>query len=252
MRAMKRRIAEKVCAALVWLAVWQAAAMLVRLPLLLPSPLDVVKRWAELAATVSFWETVLATLSHIALGFFSALAAGMLLAMLARRFRLAETLLAPLMVTIRSVPVASFAVLAVIWFSKENLSTILSLTIALPIIYTNTLTGLRAIDPQLREMADVFRLPAMRRIRCVDLPQIRPYLRSGIVIATGLCWKSGVAAELIGRPRGTIGAQLWDSKTYLEVPDAFAWTLTVAILSLIFQAAVLYLAGLAARRLERV
>lgn len=249
---MVRRIAEKLLAALFWLLVWQVAAMLMHQPLLLPSPVDVVRRWLELAVTAPFWQTVLTTLSHIALGFFAALLAGIALALLASRVRIAETLLAPLMVTIRTVPVASFVVLAVNWFSKENLSTVLSLTMGLPIIYTNMLTGLRAIDPQLREMADLFRIPRMRRIRCVDLPQIRPYLHSGIVISVGLCWKSGVAAELIGRPGRTIGAFLWDAKTYLETTNAFAWTVTAVILSLAFQAVVLKTLKLAARRLERV
>ena len=73
-----------------------------------------------------------------------------------------------------------------------------------------------------------------------------------IIVSVGLCWKSGVAAELIGRPKGTIGAQLWDAKTYLEVQDAFAWTVTVILLSLAFQALVLYLLKTVTRRLEKV
>ena len=128
----------------------------------------------------------------------------------------------------------------------------IALIVTLPILYTNTLTGLRAIDPQMKEMADVFRIPRVRRLRCVYLPLFLPYLRSGIVVSAGLCWKSGVAAELIGRPAGTIGARLWDAKTYLEVADAFAWTLTVILLSLLFQAVILFLLNQATRRLERV
>ncbi|MBQ6175135.1 MAG: ABC transporter permease subunit [Clostridia bacterium] len=249
---MIRRTRAKVFAALFWLCAWQGLAMIVRLPLLLPSPVEVAVRWCELAGTAPFWRTVLSTLLHISVGFLSALLLGVLLALVSSRLKWAETLLAPLMVTIRSMPVASFAVLAVIWFSKENLSTLLALTMALPILYTNTLTGLRAIDPQMREMAEVFRIPTLRRIRCVYLPQFLPHLRSGIIVSVGLCWKSGVAAELIGRPKGTIGAQLWDAKTYLEVQDAFAWTVTVILLSLAFQALVLYLLKTVTRRLEKV
>ena len=57
-------------------------------------------------------------------------------------------------------------------------------------------------DPQLLEMARVFRVPALRGIRYVYLPQVLPYFRSACGSALGLCWKSGIAAEVIGMPDG--------------------------------------------------
>ena len=67
-------------------------------------------------------------------------------------------------------------------------------------LYSNVLGGIRAADPQLMEMARVFRIPAGRSIRYVYLPQVMPYFLSACGSALGLCWKSGIAAEVIGMP----------------------------------------------------
>jgi len=66
----------------------------------------------------------------------------------------------------------------------------------------------------------------------VYLPQVLPYFRSACGSALGLCWKSGIAAEVIGMPDGSIGEQLQQAKIYLNTPDLFAWTLVILLLSL--------------------
>ena len=95
------------------------------------------------------------------------------------------------------------------------------------------LDGLRQIDPLLTEMARVFRMSRMNRLRCVALPALMPSLTSALSVAMGLAWKSGVAAEVIGIPGGSIGEKLYKAKVYLATPDLFAWTLTIVILSAI-------------------
>ena len=55
---------------------------------------------------------------------------------------------------------------------------------------------------------------------------------SGLSLAIGLCWKSGVAAEVIGIPSGSIGEKLYKAKIYLETPDLFCWTVAVVVLSI--------------------
>ena len=119
----------------------------------------VLVRLAQMAGTVIFWKSIYFTLSRIALGFFSAVLAGCALAGLASRFRRIYELAAPLMLAVKSIPVASFIILALIWFSSRNLSIFISFLMVLPIIYTNVLGGIRSVDRQLLEMAQVFRLP---------------------------------------------------------------------------------------------
>ena len=54
-------------------------------------------------------------------------------------------------------------------------------------------------------------------------------------------WKAGIAAEVIGTPLRSIGEQMYLSKVYMATAELFAWTLTVILLSLVFEKAVLWL-----------
>ena len=122
----------------------------------------------------------------------------------------------------------------------------------LPVVYTNVLSGIRCTDPQLLEMARVFDLPALRCVRYIYVSQVLPYFRAACTVALGLCWKSGIAAEVIGVPKGSMGEKLYSAKIYLDTPDLFAWTLVIVLISLAFER--LFLAGLDAvvARLERM
>ena len=218
-------------AALFWVAVWQVVAMAVGQGILLASPVDTLARLVALVQTGDFWRSVLFTLGHILAGYALASAAGIALATLAARCAAVADLLAPLLSAMRSVPVASFVIAALIWVPSRRLSLLIVAVIVLPVVYAGTLDGLRQIDPRLTEMARVFHMPRMNRLRCVTLPALMPSLTSALSVSMGLAWKSGVAAEVIGIPGGSIGEKLYKAKVYLATPDLFAWTLTIVLIS---------------------
>ena len=70
-------------------------------------------------------------------------------------------------------------------------------------------------------------------------------------MALGLCWKAGVAAEVIGIPDGSIGERLYMAKVYLNTPDLFAWTIVIVLISLVFERLFLALVDRGVRYLER-
>ena len=235
-----------------WLLLWQVGAMAINQRIILVSPLRVLARLIELAPTLEFWSAIGYSLVRITAGFLLGVVAGTLLAALSARFRRVEELLAPALLAIKSIPVASFIILALILFSSRNLAVLISFLIVLPVLYTNILSGIRAADPQLLEMARVFRIPTLRSIRYVYLPQVLPYFQSACGSALGLCWKSGIAAEVIGMPDGSIGEQLQQAKIYLNTPDLFAWTLVIVLVSLVFEKVFLILLKWGERTLERM
>lgn len=220
-----------VWAVLFWLLVWQFAAMLMDQPLLLVSPWDTLKRLSSLVLEPIFWKSIAFSVGKIMLGFGLSCVLGIVLAALAYRFRPVRQLLSPLTATIKAIPVASFVILALLWVSSKNLSILISVMIGFPVIYLNTLTGLDSIDHKLVEMAQVFRVPLGKKIGVVYFSQVLPFLQSGLNVAVGLCWKSGVAAEVIGIPSGSVGQQLYNAKVYLETADLFCWTVVIVLLS---------------------
>lgn len=226
-----RHIPRRLAAAAFWLAVWQVAAMAVGQRILLASPVDTLVRLFELLPTAAFWRSILFTLGHILAGYALAAGLGAALGTLASRSGFVADLLSPLLSALRSVPVASFVIAALIWVPSRRLSLLVVAVIVLPLVYAGTLDGLRQVDPLLTEMARVFRMSRRNRLRCIVLPAAMPSLTSALSVAMGLAWKSGVAAEVIGIPTGSIGERLYKAKVYLATPDLFAWTLTIVLLS---------------------
>ena len=242
---MKKKLITAACV-LFWLALWQAGAMLLRQEILLVSPVQAVRRLFELAVTADFLKSVGFSAGRIMAGFGLGLAGGTILAVLAGKIRFVRTLLSPLVSAVKAVPVASITVLALVWVSSRNLSTLVSFLISLPIVYSNMLEGIESLDPKLREMAEVFHVPSLRRAAGVYLPQLLPYFRAAVRLAVGLSWKSGAAAEIIGIPSGSIGEKLYQAKIYLETADLFAWTIAVILLSWLSEKLLLLLVNAAA------
>lgn len=219
-------------AVIFWLLVWQIAAMWVDDPIFLASPLAALKRLGQLVGEAVFWQSILFSVGHILLGFALSALLGVTLAALAYRFRVIRELLSPVSAAVKAIPVASFVILVLLWVPSRQLSIIISILIGFPIIYANVLTGLDSTDPKLIEMARLFRVPFWKQLRAIYLYEVLPFMRSGLSIAIGLCWKSGVAAEVIGVPKGSIGEKLYQSKIYLETADLFCWTLVIVLLSI--------------------
>ncbi len=237
---------------LFWLIVWQVAALAIDSSILLVSPLDVIKRLGELIITADFWQSILFSSCRIMLGFFIGLVTGTVLAVFMGKFRVIRIIFSPLISVMKSIPVASFTILALFWIRSENLSVLVTFLICTPIVCSNMQAGIDSLDPKLKEMAKVFKIPALRRFSGVYLSQLMPYFRSASALAIGLSWKSGAAAEVIGIPDGSIGEKLFMSKIYLETADLFAWTAAVILLSLLCEKLFLLVVGILQKKIERM
>lgn len=234
-----------------WLLLWQGAAMLAGQDFLLASPLRTLRRFFELAFTSEFYLAALLTLSRILSGFLLGLALGVLLAVLSARFHLLAQLLAPLCSVLRSIPVASFVAAALIWLPSRRLSALVSFLVSFPLIYAGALEEIRRTDPKLIEMARLMRMPPVRQLAYIYLlPGLRGF-EAVCTAAIGFAWKSGVAAELISIPSGTIGERLYEAKIYLMSGDLFAWTILIVLLSAICSRLFAALLRLIARCLEK-
>lgn len=224
--------AAKLLAVLFWLFIWQLAALLVGHEFLLASPISVLGSLFRLLLTGGTYLVALHSTLRVLLGFVAALLMALLLSAWATRSSVVKNLLSPLVAMARAVPVSSFVILAIILVSTRWLSALIAFVIAFPVIYTNLLEGLAARDMKLTEMAQVFKVSSLSRLKMITLPQLMPYLRSGALTALGLAWKSGVAAEVIGIPRGSIGEKLYSVKVNYYTADLFAWTIIIVLLSL--------------------
>ncbi len=235
-----KKYVKKFSILLFWLGVWQITAMLVDNFLLVVTPMQALRALFALVGQAEFWRSALGSLWRIAAGFLLGAVFGLLLAAASYRYRLAEEILRPFMVFCKAVPVAVFAVLLLIWWGSSLLAVAVCFLVVFPNIYLNTLEGLKSADAKLIEMAEVFRLPFGTRFFYIYRPALKPFLLSAFQLSLGMCWKSGVAAEVIGTPVHSIGGALYLAKIYLDTADLFAWTAVIIVLSVLFEKIVFY------------
>lgn len=235
-RPMKRVQSLKTCMIwLFWAALWQAAHLVIQNDVIFVGPLDMIRSLADLLPQASFWQTLLHSFFKISAGFLLAFSVGILLGWASYACPLIKDMLEPPMVLARSVPVASFVILALIWIGSDNLSVFISFLVVVPMIYAGTLTGLENTSRELLEMSRVFSISFFKRLRFIYIPAVHPYIISSCRTALGMSWKSGVAAEVIGIPQASIGEQLYYAKLYLDTAGLFAWTFAIILISTVFE-----------------
>ena len=227
--------------ALFWLALWQIASMRVNQEILVASPLTVIGRLTGLLRTSNFYLTVARSIGRIMGGYLLALIAGIVMAVLTFNSTFLHRLLSPMMSLIKASPVASFIILALIWLRAEGVVIFSVFLMVLPMVWMNVYQGIVHTDHQLLEMADLFQVSRSNVIRAIYVPSILPHFMSAVTTGLGFAWKSGVAAEVLGSPKGSIGEALGNAKIYLETPDLFAWTIVVIAMSILIEKVVVKL-----------
>lgn len=238
---MNRNRLEKILAVATAILLWQLAAVTIGEEVLLVSPLKVLLRLSELIFEAEFWGTILFSFKRITLGFFIALVSGTLLAILSYRFRVVEVFLWPYISIIKATPVASFVILCLIWLSSSQLPVFIAFLMAVPIIYTNMLAGFKSTGSKMLEMAEIFRFSFRKKLLFIYFPQIKSHFISACSVSLGLSWKAGIAAEIIGIPDGSMGEMLYQAKLYLATADLFSWTVTIILVSVLFEKAVMFI-----------
>ncbi len=235
MNRQQRQKVNGLPALVFWTAVWYLAALRFDNPLLLPTPVQVLRCLGGMVMTASFWKITIISICRILLGVAAAVVLGTVLAVLTERSRLLNMLVSPAMTAMQATPVASFTILVLIWLERDYVPVLICGMMGLPLVWNSVSGGIRTTDVQLLEMAKVYRLTGFQTVRRIYVPFVMPFFRMACCSALGLGWKAGIAAEVLTVPRSSIGRMISESKLYLMTEDLFAWTLVVIVLSLLLQ-----------------
>ena len=224
---------KKILVILLWLAVWQLVSVVVNNDILVASPLTTLTSLIANLTSSRFYKAVGLSMLHIGLGWLAAFTLGLALAVPAWRWPIIEQLLSPLLTLMKSVPVVCFIVMLLIWFGRGWIAFYAVFMIAFPSVYFAVLEGLGQRDEKLSEMLDLFGVSNLRKLAVYHWPTILPFLQAASKSAIGMSWKSGVAAELIGLPLGSIGEGIYQAKILLDSAAVFSWTFVVVALSIL-------------------
>ncbi len=232
-----KKLLKTAAAVVFWVVLWQVAAVLVNRELLIsiPTPIVTVKAFFNLIGEVEFWQAVLHSILRITAGYILAVIVGAVGGYLSAKNEVVRTLFAPVVHTVRAVPVASVIILFFLWLTKSQIPVFISFLMVFPIIWGSVEGAISSLDRGLIEMAQVMGMSKKQILMEITVPSIMPQISSALIGGLGFAWKSGVAAEVIARTDFSIGNMLWAGKNAIDYPLVFALTLAIIILSFLLE-----------------
>lgn len=217
------------------LLLWKFGSMTMDSELILPSPESTILAVGELFTKDDFLIIIGTTIIRGITGFAISFVLAMTLGIIAGVNKKFNAFLQPILVTIRSTPVISLILLALIWFDVNKVPVFIALLTMFPFICTNVIEGIHNIDTDLVEMAGVYKVSHYRVIREIYIPGITPFIFSGISSAMGFGWRAIIIGEVLSQPKYGIGSLMQEAQTYLLVDKVIAWTIIAIVLSYIFE-----------------
>ena len=219
----------------IWVILWQYLSLWIHNEIFLPGPLAVAESFLHMLGTKDFWLSIFHSLWRICLGFISGFLLAVVFGGFACKLRLLRDFLSPMISMMKTIPVASFIILILVWVNSKYLSIFISFLVTFPIIYISVLEGYDHVNRDLLEMTQVYQVKALVKLRYLYLSELLPFVVSSAKVAVGMCWKAGISGEIIGLPKYSIGEQLYLSKLYLDISDLFAWTFVIVLVCFLFE-----------------
>ncbi len=201
---------------------------------LLPSPAAILEQMIEFAPTLV--GSALITGGNALLGLVAGTVVGILLALAASASRLVDHLAAPVVAGLAVVPIVALApVLNTMYGADSQLGrqAIAALAVFVP-VFVNSLRGLRQSRPVHRDLMRVYAARPAQEMRYVTLPAARPFVFTGIRIASSLAVISALVAEYFGGPRGGLGGLISTSAASSAYARAWAYVVSAIVLGLAF------------------
>ena len=172
-------------------------------PIILPSPLEVVRSFPSLWYERALMESIAATLRRVLVGFGLAALVGVPLGIAAGSWRMIEAAGAPLALFGRNLPVAALIPLTILWFGIDETQKVMFIFIAcVPFVYADVLTSITGVPERYVETAQTLGASSWQIVRKVLVPLALPDIYSNLRALFGLAFGYIMLAELINAPRG--------------------------------------------------
>ena len=233
------------------LALWEGIVRAASIPpYILPGPILVAKTlvadWGTLAP--SLLVTVRITLEALA----AAVAIGGLFAILFSLSRWIELSLFPYAIILQVTPIVAIAPLIIVWANNVELSLLIcAWLVAFFPILSNTILGLRSVDPNLLDLFQLYGAGRWRTLLYLRLPAALPYFLGGLRISGGLALIGAVVAEFVAGTGGSASGLAWrilESGNQLKIPRMFAALVLISAIGIVIYLLLTWLSHLLLRR----
>jgi NitT/TauT family transport system permease protein len=218
---------------IVSIAAWSAIAG--NLLEFLPTPWEVADEFGKAVTSAELYSDMAVTLRRVVIAWVGGYILALIVGIAMGRNWLIETIFHPWVFVGLALPGALVALFSILIFGLAEITTLISLwLIVTPFIITFIYDGTRALDKQLEEMADVYRLSRTQRIRYVVLPQLAPSLMAAARFGFAMGWKLVVLVEALSSNVG-IGERIHFFFTFNQPDAVIAWTLTFTVVMILME-----------------
>ncbi|MGO4913994.1 ABC transporter permease [Pseudogemmobacter sp. W21_MBD1_M6] len=221
------------------LVLWGIGSLVLAEPSIFPAPWVVAPLvWAELVHGQLLFHMG-ATLARVAAGFVIAMTVGSAIGIIMGMWRKADRWMDPVLVVFLNLPALVTIVLCYLWIGLGEAAAITAVALnKIPMVATMMREGARVLDPALTDMARVFDMSRVSRLRHIVLPQLAPYFAGAARAGLALIWKIVLVVEFLGRSNG-IGFKIHLYFQLFDVAMVLAYSLSFVAVMLVIEKLIL-------------
>ncbi|MGO1385176.1 MAG: ABC transporter permease [Arachnia sp.] len=223
------------------IGLWWIAALLN--PGTLPSPPEVITRYGDLLSGPKYLLVydILASLRRVFTGFFLGAGLAIPLGFAMGWYRPVRAIVEPWTQFFRTIPPLAIIPLAIVLLGIGEVPKIFVITLASFLVaIIATFQGVVNVDRTLIDAGRVLGANDWTIFRRIAVPASMPFILVGLRQGLGSAWATLVAAELIAAQEG-LGYRMQNAQIYYDIPTIFVGLITIGVLGLIMDRALLWL-----------
>lgn len=221
------------------LAGWELCSRLELVqPLLVSRP---TKVWEALVAYLThapiyndIGATLFAVVVGLSLGTVAGISAGIVFAKLPTLYQA----VGPYLTILNAMPRPALAPIFLVWFGLGAGSKItVAVSIVIFILLLSTVSGIKAVDEDIANLADSLAISGWKRFTLIELPSALPFIVAGLRLASVYSVLGVIVTEMVASYAG-LGQQLILATTNIQMGQAFAVILMAASIAVLMSGAV--------------
>lgn len=215
-----------------WILVWQITYIIIGNDNLMVSPYNVFICFLKFLLDFKFWKVICSSIIRICSGFFMSVVLGTIFATLTAKFSIINLFFKPIILVIKSIPIVSLIILVTSFINLFFVPTFISFITVLPVIFNNVYQGI------------LYNKKNNSNDEKTSLSYILPYIVSAISSGIGFAWKSGISAEVLVKISASVGAEVYNAKSNLLIPELFTWTAVIVVCCFLLEKLIIFILNL--------
>lgn len=221
----------------VWIGIgiillWWIVALIIGVELILPTPWVAIEHAWKFLSSASFWVGLGNTLLRASIAFVISYLIALFLALTSSLSSLAGKIAGGILSVVRSIPTMSIILLLLIWVKPTGAPIFVASIVICPTLYSIFYGAISSVDPKLKEMCKLYRVPLKKQILSLYLPSMAEALFEGTASSLSLNLKLVIAAEALAITKNSVGAMMQNAKVWLETGDLMAITFLAVLIGI--------------------